>query len=451
MRFVFWCAAIALVPILVSGAAQAAEPSRKPPGKRLALVVGVKEYKHAALDSLKYTENDAAELAAVLRAAGYRVTLMSDSEGEKNDARHPTRVNIDRELKAMLKGIGRDDVVLVGLAGHGLQPDGTAESYFCPADANPSIDRGDGNGPATARFPETLISVRGLLKDLDDSGAGRRFLLVDACRNDPGARGRGVADLLGYTGETGVLLSCSKGQRSFEPDALKHGLFFYYVIQGFKGGAKDPETNEVTWDDLRKYVKRQVSRNVPKAIKEAGGVQTPQEFGTQTGEPFVLVTPIRTAPEADARTEPRPPVTVEKKATVERKRPEHLKSPDGDFEVTVAQDGAITGRNTSGEAWAFKDELDPPPDAADTQFYGAAFAPKGSEAYRVGLRLYIARGPYMYCIDSKGRMFWRSKTGLSLKGTEEVHLSCDAKDVILEVNNRDKVRWDAATGFGPTK
>jgi Caspase domain/WD domain, G-beta repeat len=277
--------ALALVGAgLLTGSLNAQEQ----PAKKRALLVGVKQYQHAALDALKYTENDAVELATVLRGAGFQVVLLCDSEGAKDVNKQPTKTNIDRELKAMLKGVGRDDVVLVGLAGHGLQPDGAAESHFRPADGNPSIERGDGTGPARARFPETLVSVRDILRDLDDSGAGRRFLLVDACPNDPGARGRGVADLLGYSDETGVLLSCSKGQRSFEPEELKHGLFFYYVIQGFKGGAKDPETNEVTWDDLCKYARRQVSRNVPKPIKDAGGSQTPQDFGSRTGEPFVL-------------------------------------------------------------------------------------------------------------------------------------------------------------------
>jgi TPR repeat protein len=291
-----------LLALVGAGILSGSLNAQEQPSKKRALLVGVKQYQHAALDALKYTENDAVELAPVLRDAGFQVTLLCDSEGVKDVKRQPTRANIDRELKAVLQGVGRDHVVLVGLAGHGLQPDGAAESYFCPTDANPSIERGDGNALAKARFPDTLVSVRGLLKDLDDSGAGRRFLLVDACRNDPGARGRGVADLLGYSGQTGVLLSCSKGQCSYEPDELRHGLFFHYVIKGLAGEAKDSE-GEVTWDDLRKYVKRQVSRNVPKPIREAGGSQTPQEFGSQTGEPFPLVK-VGGAP--DASVAPRP-------------------------------------------------------------------------------------------------------------------------------------------------
>jgi WD domain, G-beta repeat len=191
-------------------------------------------------------------------------------------ALHLSAVDLLFRARAITRGRISDAVRYPG----GAEKPGFGE----PGHPEPSMSA----APILIRFPATLVSVRGLLRDLDNSGAGRRFLLVDACRNDPRARGRGVADLLGYSGETGVLLSCSKGQRSFEPEDLKHGLFFYYVIQGFKGGAKDPKTNEVTWDDLCKYARRQVSRNLPKAIKDAGGSQTPQDFGSRTGEPFVL-------------------------------------------------------------------------------------------------------------------------------------------------------------------
>lgn len=113
-----------------------AEP---PAGKRYAVLVGVKEYQHADLDRLRYPENDVVQLGKVLEQLGYQILSLTDREGAKVPERRPTRANIDRAVKATLKRTGRSDVVVVALAGHGIQPDGSADSYFCPVDANPSV------------------------------------------------------------------------------------------------------------------------------------------------------------------------------------------------------------------------------------------------------------------------------------------------------------------------
>jgi hypothetical protein len=57
------------------------------PGKKYALLVGINEYDHAKLPALKYAENDAADLAVVLRKAGYEVIVLSGAEGKKEASR----------------------------------------------------------------------------------------------------------------------------------------------------------------------------------------------------------------------------------------------------------------------------------------------------------------------------------------------------------------------------
>src|SRR5262249_52999531 len=151
----------------------------------------------------------------------------------------------------------------LAFAGHGLQFDpeaGKAEekadAYFCPRDANP-------------HQRATLVSLRDIYYQMEQSGAGVRLMLVDACRNDPGKARRRA----GVTAGTGprppegvaVLFSCSRGQYSHEHADLKHGIFFHYVLEGLRGRAKDDE-GAVTWDSLSAYVKREVSRAVPKLV-----------------------------------------------------------------------------------------------------------------------------------------------------------------------------------------
>src|SRR5262245_56259685 len=55
-------------------------------GKKYALVVGVSEYDSSTFVNLKYTENDAEQLAAVLKKAGYdEVVVLTTARGKKDD------------------------------------------------------------------------------------------------------------------------------------------------------------------------------------------------------------------------------------------------------------------------------------------------------------------------------------------------------------------------------
>jgi hypothetical protein len=269
-------------------------------GKRYALLVGVKEYDHHKLAPLRFTENDVVEMAKLLRPAGYEVTVLCDSTGAK-----PTTANVKKALKELLAGKRRDDTVLVALAGHGLQltvKEGGREkdvSFFCPKDAQ-------------LNDPDSLVSLEKLFTDLDDCAAGVKLLLVDACRNDPGARGarnldvdtvprppRGIA----------ALFSCASGQRAFEMAELGkgHGVFFHFVLEGLRGKARDDD-GEVNWGRLSEYVTRQVNRQVPKLIG-GGARQTPHLVTNLVGESPVL---LRVKPAEERVTRPTKPRPLDK-------------------------------------------------------------------------------------------------------------------------------------------
>jgi formylglycine-generating enzyme required for sulfatase activity len=222
-------------------------------GKRYALLVGVREYRHEKLPDLKYSDRDVEELAGLLRPAGYQVTLLSTTAGKQEERRRPTLANIRRELSAILKEVGKHDVVLIALSGHGLQPEGGKDSFFCPADSNPYK-------------LETLLSLGELYRELEESGVGVKLVLVDACRNEiaPG-RSAGVDGGVRPPRGVSVLFACSPGQKAFEPDELRHGVFFHFVLEGLKGKAAN-ERGEVTWSRLSEYVREQVPAAVPKLV-----------------------------------------------------------------------------------------------------------------------------------------------------------------------------------------
>src|SRR6202040_4155358 len=102
-----------------------------------ALLVGINRYDHAKLPALKYAENDATEMARVLRLAGYDVLLLTGAEGARKADRKPTKANVEARLTEILrKKCKRGDTVLLGFAGHGMQFAGK-DAYFCPSDARP--------------------------------------------------------------------------------------------------------------------------------------------------------------------------------------------------------------------------------------------------------------------------------------------------------------------------
>jgi formylglycine-generating enzyme required for sulfatase activity len=233
-------------------------------GRRYALLVGVRNYKKDQLKSLKYTENDVNDLAQVLRDAGYkRVVLLTQKEGADKADLLPTGANIRDQLKGLLEDRKPEDRVLVVFSGHGVQFKGDSECYFCPMDA-------------TLKDKKSLVSLTEIYEELKKCQAGYKLLISDACRNDPQsdlAKDAGGPMVESVTrpqlqkppGGVAALFSCSEGQRSFESDELKHGIFFHYLIEGMRGKAANKK-GEVILENLVGYVKDEVGDRVKEDI-----------------------------------------------------------------------------------------------------------------------------------------------------------------------------------------
>ena len=116
--------------------------------------------------------------------------------------------------------------MLVGLAGHGIQPLGSDESYFCPLDANPTIEEIKAGQTAVAANPETLVSIA---RGPQDPRRQRRGVQAALGRRLPqrperaGPAGRGPRQRGRPAEQTGVLLSCKAGEFSFEHKSLGQG------------------------------------------------------------------------------------------------------------------------------------------------------------------------------------------------------------------------------------
>lgn len=240
--------------------------------EEFALLVAARDYGSAGksgLKSLKYSKNDIVELGASLIDCGYKkrdVVMMFD--GHTDSSMLPEYQKIKAQLDLMLADLRPGDSILVALAGHGVQFARDKINYFCPLDADIEAKR-------------NLLSLSDVYEMLRKCSAGRKMLLVDACRDDPvNVASRGAFEKMELESETRpqledvpeqtiAIFSCNTGQRSWEDDRLKHGVFFAQVIKGLKGDADRPAADgRVTVRELADYVKEETQAYAKGVLKQ---------------------------------------------------------------------------------------------------------------------------------------------------------------------------------------
>jgi formylglycine-generating enzyme required for sulfatase activity len=270
--------------------------AQEPAPKRYAVLVGINKYEHDKLPALQYAESDVTDLRVLLQKAGYEVTLLTGSS--RDDGLRPTRENVEKHLRTVLRKCRAGDTVLIGLSGHGLQFEGQEDCFYCPVDARPFKDE-----------TSSLVSLGKVYAEMQKSFAGMKVLLVDACRDDPDA-GRGSRGINADSAPrppqgVAALFSCRAGERAYEHKDYGHGVFFHHVLKGLEGEAKDSD-REVTFAGLAAYVSRRVARDVPRLIG-SGAKQSPNLKADYSTEPVLLA--LRDVPresDTDRVERPRP-------------------------------------------------------------------------------------------------------------------------------------------------
>jgi len=259
--------------------------------EQYAFIVGIGGYDEKQLDPLgEFPRNDAIEFRDVLIESGFKkenVVLMVDDlaalpKGNVAGRYLPEGAKIRKELGLLLPALERDDSLIIALAGHGVQFKGDNEPYFCPLDAK--LDD-----------KSSLISLTWLYDQLKydaNTNTGckprQKLLLIDACRNDPASKlfrdasgGPGLASVtlpqMAPLPEGVVaLFSCAEGQQALQHPPLKHGIFFYHVLEGWKGQADGDKDDKVTLDEVIAYTKSQTQTY---ARLKLAAPQTPRQKG----------------------------------------------------------------------------------------------------------------------------------------------------------------------------
>ncbi len=279
-----------LVLVLVLSAVAAGQAADEPPAparNAYALLLGENLGKAPGRQlpgALKYAERDAEGLADTLVRSGYpqaNVIVLTQSRGKRDRSLEPTAQNFAAQLDRLLDRLRDDDVLLIGLAGHGLKDEGGI--WFFPAGAD--LDR-----------PRTLINLTRLQDDLEKHPKGRKVIFADSCRRSAtrelpipspqkglGLEGDGGARPVGK--RVWWLHSCSDGQVADEDDRLEHGVFFSHLIEGLKGHAARGSNRYVTLADVDAYVREQLEKASPK--------QTPLRRGVMLDDAWLVeCTPV---------------------------------------------------------------------------------------------------------------------------------------------------------------
>ncbi len=249
--------------------------------KTWAIIIGIDNYRDAAIDPLKFAVNDAKGVEKLLRETfefDRFITLYNE---------RATKDSIIAALADSLRATEHDDAVFVFFAGHGFTEmtregplgyivpyDGTLTSYT----ANLSMEQ----IRETARIPR----------------AKQIFYVIDACYSGLLLAKRGGAEqpatranfdtikVLTSKFSRQVLTAGSEGEEVLDGGLENHSVFTGRFLEGLRGAADYNHDSYVTATELSHYVKEKVS--LDSRIRRA--TQTPQ-FGKLTADDgeFVFV------------------------------------------------------------------------------------------------------------------------------------------------------------------
>jgi formylglycine-generating enzyme required for sulfatase activity len=196
-------------------------------GRNWAITIGINKYHN--LQPLGYAVQDAAAMRKFFRDEVKFEQVYFFVEGADpiptEDRRRPLQseptfgnvVNfLDRRFQQPFLGLG--DSLWFFFAGHGKRYQG--RDYLMLIDSNP------GN------VSRTVVAIRDLTEQLQQSGASNIILMLDACRDADDRGGLGI----GADQQKGVVAfySCNPEEPSYEIEEIEHGAFTYTLLEGLR-------------------------------------------------------------------------------------------------------------------------------------------------------------------------------------------------------------------------
>jgi hypothetical protein len=110
----------------------------------------------------------------------------------------------------------------------------------------------------------TGVALNDFKRALREAAAGKKILIVDACREIPvgetrgsGAMSEKLRSALAASEGMAILASCGAGQLSWEAPDLNQGVYTHFLLQALRGSAQaDPEDGLIRLGDVSSYAAR---------------------------------------------------------------------------------------------------------------------------------------------------------------------------------------------------
>jgi uncharacterized caspase-like protein len=252
----------------------------KPAPKKVALLIGVSEYK-AGLPPLPAAPNDVEAMQRVLQdpnMGGFDVVerLLNPDPFAMQDA-----------IERLFAECQKDDLALLFFSGHGITDD-NGRLFLTTHLTNEK------------RFRATSVPASFVHDVMNESSCQRQVVILDCCYSGAfkegwQSRSAGTIDIkqqlaLGSKGRA-VLTSSNAVQKSFEHDGS--GIYTRYLVEGIETGVADCNGNgTISIQELHEYAKEKV--------QEAKPAMTP-EIHTHKEGFNILLAQARRKPEADYR------------------------------------------------------------------------------------------------------------------------------------------------------
>jgi hypothetical protein len=257
--------------------------------KRVALLVGIRQFDDPAWTGLRYTEKDADDLGSVLRDVEHGA--FDQVEVLKNG---PTRAEVKAAF-ARLAQAARDDrdTVLVYFSSHGtLARDtrGDLKRYLVTRETR------------MADIPGTALSMDELKADFDALRSRRKVLVLAACHSGTGKSllpdevqkelastkaGFFVRPIEEVSRASVVLAASDWGETAREDEGLQNDVYTHYFVEALRIGADRNGDGAVTASEAHDYARRMT-------YEFTGGRQRPSAESNEVGvDPIVLVGKIQ--------------------------------------------------------------------------------------------------------------------------------------------------------------
>ncbi len=258
-------------------------------GEVYALLIGVNDY-GKTMRKLDYA---VADVLALREFLGERMGMKPNNcrtmtFPDTGSGIVPRRNDLLGELEGFCKArMGPEDTFVLYFAGHGFGR-GDA-SYLLAVDSDPG---------SSDLLDETAVSWKTLRKFLSRVGAGQQLVILDACRNEPSALGRGAAtagmdavmtrDIVTLAQDVvredqgekrlprarAVLSACGQGQVSYEYPKGRQGWFCHNLL----GVLREHPGGEMEVNELSERVRRRMEDSAWRELREAAGQEPYLEF-----------------------------------------------------------------------------------------------------------------------------------------------------------------------------